>query len=198
MGPFEVLAQYDEGVTAIATSTRDWESRHWHERACGSWSATDLAGHLVGVIGWYHHWLDAAERGSSDPPFPAADLAAQNAKSLRELEDGTGPERVERFVADARRYATRLPDRWDLPYGYPYGTVTAGLHAGVAASEWHLHAWDLTGGKHRPSDPTTLFVAVGSAMTAAQGAVAGRVGRAIVPIAARRKPWDQLLRRSGR
>ena len=198
VSPSEVLSLYDEGVNAIATSFRDWGDDRWNERACGDWSAKDLAGHLVCVIRWYHGWLDAAERGSSEPPFPAADLSAENAKALVGLQDGTGPQRVERFVAEARRYATRLPDVWELPYGFPYGTVTAGLHAGVAACEWHLHAWDLSSENHRPSDSQALFEAVGSAMTAAQRGIAGRIGRVIVPIASRRKPWDQLLRRSGR
>jgi Mycothiol maleylpyruvate isomerase N-terminal domain len=192
-----VLALYDEGVEAIATTAHERTGR-WDDRVCGEWSAKDLAGHLLCVIGWYHDWLDAAGRGSSEPPFPAADLAARNAQALRELQDGTGPERVERFVVEARRYAARLPDDWDLAYGYPYGTVTAGLHAGVAAGEWHLHAWDLSGGNHQPSNSGALFVAVGSAMTAASGGIAGTVGRVIVPLASRRKPWNQLLRRSGR
>lgn len=198
MDTSEVLASYDEGVEAIASDARSREIRQWDERVCGEWSAKDLAGHLVCVIGWYHKWLDAAEQGSSEPPFPAVDLADRNAEALRELEDGTGVERVDRFVAEARRYAIRLPARWHLAYGYPYGTVTAGLHAGIAAGEWHLHAWDLSGGMHRPSDPAALFLAVGSAMTSARGGVAGRIGRVMVPIASRRNPWDQLVRRSGR
>ncbi len=192
-----MLALYDEGVEAIATTANRVMGR-WDDRVCGEWSAKDLAGHLVCVIGWYHDWLDAAERGLSARPFIAADLAARNAQALRELQDGTGPERVEQFVMEARRYATRLPESWGLAYGYPYGTVTAGLHAGVAAGEWHLHAWDLSGGRHQPSNPGELFVAVGLAMTAAHGGIMGTVGQAIMPFASRRKPWNQLLRRSGR
>jgi hypothetical protein len=189
-----VLALYDEGVSAVARA----RSGAWDERVCGEWSAHDLAGHLVCVVGWYHDWLDAAERGSSLPPFPASDLVARNAQAMRGLHDATGPERVEQFVAEAQRYAARLPDDWDLAYGYPYGTVTAGLHAGVAAGEWHLHAWDLSGGTHQPSNPEALFVAVATAMTAAKGGVAGAFQGVMVPLASRRKPWQQLLRRSGR
>jgi len=192
-----VLALYGEGVDAIGTSA-DWPDDHWHRRACGDWSAVDLAGHLVCVIAWYHEWLDAAARGECRPPFDEAHLADQNAAALLQLELGSGPERIEHFVSEAKRYAARLPEARDLRYGYPYGTVTAGLHAGVAACEWHLHAWDLTDGKHRPSDPAALFVAVGSAMTAAKGGLAARAGRVLVPFASHRRPWDQLLKRSGR
>jgi hypothetical protein len=189
-----VLALYDEGVAAIVNARKD----AWDERVCGEWTATDLAGHLLCDIRWYHEWLDAAERGSSVPPFPATDLAARNADAMQRLQDATGAERVELFVAEAKRYAARLPNDWDLPYGYPYGTVTAGLHAGVAAGEWHLHAWDLSGGTHQPSNPEALFVAVATAMTAAKGGVTGAFGRVMVPLAARRNPWQQLLRRSSR
>jgi hypothetical protein len=191
------MALYEAGVDGIASSGRD-RGNEWDNIVCGEWSARDLAGHLVCVIGWYHEWLDAAERGESAPPFAEADLAERNAKALLELEDGSGADRIERFVAEALRYAARLPADWDLAYGYPYGTVTAGLHAGAAAGEWHLHAWDLSGGRYAPQDPGALFVAVGSAITAATGGVTGTVGRFMVPLAARRKPWEQLLRRSGR
>jgi len=45
-----VLALYDQGVAAIIDARND----AWDERVCGEWSATDLAGHLLCVIGWYH------------------------------------------------------------------------------------------------------------------------------------------------
>ena len=64
-----------------------------------------------------------------------------------------GPAAVAQFVQRARTYRARVSPRWDLAYGYPRGTVTAGLHAGVAACEWHLHTWDLAcsrGRDHRP------------------------------------------------
>jgi hypothetical protein len=189
-----VLALYREGVDAIASARVD----DWDRTVCASWSACDLAGHLLCVIGWYHSWLDAAERGDSAPPFPAAELATRNDAALGELPAGNGPERVERFAAEAARYAARLPTQWDMAYGFPYGTITACLHAGVAAGEWHLHAWDLTGGEHRPSDPAALFVAVASGMTAARGGLMAKAQGAMVPLASRRKPWEQLLRRSGR
>jgi hypothetical protein len=79
--------------------------------------------------------------------------------------------------------------------------VTVGLHAGVAAAEWHLHTWDLAGaaGKsHRPSDPHTLFLATATCMLAAQGGLRARLGSKLVPGLAKRDPWGQLLRRSGR
>jgi hypothetical protein len=194
----DVVAMYTEGVSAIEAVTSGWSSEHWQQTASGKWSALDLAGHLVCVIDWYHQWLSAAEQGSADPPFSADDLSARNDKALVELEIASPEERIARFVTEAHRYAARLPAQWETPYGFPYGTITAGLHAGVAAGEWHLHAWDLSGGTHRPVDPAALFRAVGAGMSAAQGKGSAAVAKVVLPLVARRQPWKQLLHRSGR
>ena len=50
--------------------------------------------------------------------------------------------------------------------------MTAGLHAGVAACEWHLHAWDVAraiGLVYRVSDPATLYAAVSDCTATAEG-----------------------------
>ena len=198
MEPETVLGLSDEGVAAVERTTATFTTDDWDRRACGEWTATDLAGHLVCVIAWYHAWLDRAEAGDAAPPFREVDLAERNATALAALSPATGAARVDEFASEARRYAQRLGPVWDLPYGYPTGTVTVGLHAGIAATEWHLHAWDLSGGTHRPSQPRELFVAAATAMTTAQGGAIGRAGAATLPLAARRKPWEQLLKRSGR
>ncbi len=112
-----------------------------------------------------------------------------------------GPAAVEQFVALARAYRARLPTAWNLPYGFPRGTVTAGLHAGVAGCEWHLHTWDLAhvrGFGHRPSDPSTLYAATGDCLAAAEGGLKGRVTGVLVPLGSRLRPWEAILRRSGR
>ena len=134
---------------------------------CRLWrvDGQELARHVLAVARWYHDWLDRAERGDAAPPFAVTELAVRNAAELEGLSGLDGPEAVGRFVPVAGAYRARLPARWDLPYGYPRGTVTAGLHAGTAACEWHLHAWDLahaSGHGHRPSDPAALYAAVGS------------------------------------
>jgi hypothetical protein len=79
--------------------------------------------------------------------------------------------------------------------------VTAGLHAAVAATEWHLHAWDLArsiGSGHRPSDPETLYRATGACLARAEGGLKGRIANALTPLGARLSPWEAMLRRSGR
>ena len=197
----EVLRLYDEGVDAFAGVAGELTAAGWERPACGTWSAIVVTRHVAAVAGWYEDWLDRAERGDAAPPFRAADLARENELALVPLSATDGPAALELFVERARVYRERLPEAWDSPYGYPRGTVTAGLHAGVAATEWHLHAWDLArsgGSSHQPSDPETLYRAAGACLARAQGGLKGRIAEVLVPVGARLSPWEALLRRSGR
>lgn len=153
-----VVATYLDGVAAVeGLSSSIAERGAWAEPACGEWDAAVVVRHLVAVIGWYHGWLDRAEAGDASPPFALAELPERNEAALADTD--LGPvEAAARFVAEAERYRDRTAGAWDLPYGYPGGTVRAGLHAGVAAAEWHLHAWDLAaavGADHEPADPAS-------------------------------------------
>jgi hypothetical protein len=198
----EVLRLYDEGVDRFAAlAGRLQLPEEWERPACGMWTAAQLARHLAAVAGWYHTWLDRAENGHASPPFDAGQLAAENATALAALEDMPGADAVARFVESARAYRERVLPEWDLPYGYPRGTVTAGLHAGVAACEWHLHAWDLARSRglgHQPSDPAALFAAAGACLASARGGATGRVTATLVPLGSHLGPWRALLKRSGR
>jgi hypothetical protein len=197
----EVLRLYDEGVDAFARLAGELTGEDWDRAACGEWSAEGVTRHVAAVAGWYHEWLDRAERGDTAPPFRGEELAAQNELALVPLADTVGPAALELFVTRARSYRARLPAAWDLPYGYPRGTVTAGLHAPVAATEWHLHSWDLArsaGSGHRPSDADALYRGAGACLASAQGGLKGRIAAVLVPVGARLSPWEALLRRSGR
>jgi uncharacterized protein (TIGR03083 family) len=196
-----VLARYRSGVVAVGRTVAGWSPADWSRPACGAWDGTDLAGHLVTVIGWYHAWLDRALAGDPSPAFPIAELDDRTVAALRDLPAGTGPDRVTIFTREAERYAGRVAEHWDVPYGYPRGTVTAGLHAGMAAVEWHVHAWDLAragGGDHVPEDPDGLFVGAARCQLAAAGGLRARLATPIGRLAARRDPWRDLLHRMGR
>jgi uncharacterized protein (TIGR03083 family) len=197
------MRAFDDGVTAIeAIAVRIDAADAWDKPTpCPAWTAAELAGHLQVVAGWYHLWLDRAEAGEADAPFPAAKLPLENATAVDALPPTSGPERVEAFATLARAYAKRLPERWPLPYGYPRGTITAGLHAGVAAIEWHVHAWDLgcvIGHDHHPADPAAL-AAVG-----AESLLRWRAPllRPLLPVARRLAttgdPWRRVLKGAGR
>ena len=167
----------------------------WDRPACGTWTGTELARHVLSVIGWYHDWLDRAEAGDSSPAFPIAELDEQTARSLpaqhRRCLAGRRPPSASH--AEAERYAERLEDTWDLPFGYPRGTVTAGLHAGLACFEWQAHTWDLAhaaGRDHRPHRPARLYIAAADCLAAATGAEGGEEPPEY--------PWGVMLVRSGR
>jgi hypothetical protein len=198
-----VLRCYDDGIDAVeAIATRIEAADAWESTTpCPAWTALELLGHLGIVAGWYHAWLDRAEAGIAEPPFPAAHLPVENAAAVDALPATSGPDRLTAFTTLARTYAKRLPERWSLPYGYPRGTVTAGFHAGVAAIEWHVHAWDLgqvIGHTHRPEDPETL-AAVGAESELRYRAPALR---SVAPLARRLATtgdaWRRVLKGAGR
>jgi uncharacterized protein (TIGR03083 family) len=199
--PDRVLRLYDEGVDAFVVAARGLTPDEWACAACGEWTMVELARHVLAVVGWYHDWLDRAVRGDADPPFGVADLAFRNAAALQSLSGVEGPTAVARFVERSGAYRDRLVAHWDLPFGYPRGTVTAGVHAAVAACEWHLHTWDIAhaqGRGHRPGDPAALYAATGECLAVAEGGVKGRIATLLIPLGTRLRPWEAVLRRSGR
>lgn len=197
----EVAELYDDGVAAAVATAERLTRAQWSAPACGSWSAADTVRHLVSVAGWYHDWLDRALDGDASKPFPGGQIDAYAAAGLTDLNGMPHDEAVGEFGRSAESYLARALEHWDLPYGFPFGTATTGLHLGVAAAEWHLHAWDLstlTDDRHRPEHPDRLLSAVGECVAAVSGGFKGSLVRRVAPLAARRTPWETLLRRSGR
>jgi hypothetical protein len=198
-----VLACYLDGVEGVVRMGTGLPAASWAAPVCGVWDATALTGHVLAVARWYHEWLDRAEAGECDPPFSAKELATRNQAALAGLEPEDGPGRLQAFEREATDYADRVGERWDLPYGFPMGTVTAGQHLGLAAMEWHAHAWDLAAAaeaEHRPADPDVLFDAVADAWPRRLGAVRRTALRTAMPAVrvASRDRWATLLRNTGR
>ena len=65
----DVEARYNDGSAAIESITSSFGAEDWLAPACGEWSASDTARHLVGVADWYHDWLERALDGEATPPF---------------------------------------------------------------------------------------------------------------------------------
>ena len=203
LDPEVVLAQFDEGVAQIVRLADQREGRAWHKTVVGDWSANELARHLLAVCDWYHEWLDRAEAGDSSPPFPVKQLDNRNELAVLDLGALDGPDAIDTFAARAVDYRRRLEQlasegKWDLPYGFANGTTTVGGHAGIAAAEWHLHAWDFSGGQWRPTSPDTLYLAVGQGMITTQRHWKRAITRHVVARIAGRDPWADLVKRSGR
>ncbi len=197
----EVQQLFRSGVDAVILVTAGFAPADWDRPACGTWTARETATHLLGVVDWYHDWLDRAIRGERSRPFPEAEIDQRAAHDVRRSANVSGPEAVERFRSRANDYVERTTAQWDTVYAYPFGVVTTGLHCGVAATEWHLHAWDLAtarGSDHTPHHPASLFIAAGSCVAAAKGGIGGSLLGRVVPLAAHRSPWRTLLKQTGR
>lgn len=201
VGPDVTADLFRSGVDAVCAAAASRTGGRWDEPCCGSWTATDLARHLLGVVGWYHAWLDRAMQGSYDRPFPSSELDERAARTITEHDTLDGPGAIREFVAESSRYLDRSLSAWDMPYGFPLGTVTAGRHVGTAACEWHLHAWDLTLGmahRHHPADATSLYLATGDAILHARRAPGMPLMRTALRFTSRHRPWATILRKSGR
>ncbi len=203
-----VLEQYAEGLDALESLLQelpvDATDRRWRRTATQDWTVEELTRHLLAVAEWYHSWLDRAEAGVADAPFPSKQLDDRNELAVYDLRMMSGPEAGARFLERARQYLARLTDAadsdsaWDRPYGFARGTVTTGQHASAAAAEWHLHAWDLSSGDWKPSDAVSLYLGVAEAISATQPLPQRLITRRVIQIIARRDPWHDLLKRSGR
>ncbi len=187
-----VAVLYREGVAAVARTDQPWD-----RPACGTWTAAETVRHVAAVARWYHDWLDRALAGDITRPFDGATIDERNATDVDALSDVAPHEAMRRFVDDAGSYLDRALPHWDLAFAYPFGITTVGDHLGLAATEWHLHAWDLDQ-TYRPSDPAGVFIAAATGVAATKPAVTRMALRLLIPIGARSSPWKNLLRRSGR
>lgn len=152
---------FRSGVDAITSVTARFADDDWERPACGSWTARQTALHTVGVIDWYHEWLDRAIEGEHSRPFPPEEMDQRTEHDVERLADMSGPDAIQNFRTGALDYLERTTSHWDTTYAYPFGVVTTGLHCGVAATEWHLHAWDLATSSstdYAPPDPESLLI----------------------------------------
>jgi hypothetical protein len=196
---FSIL--YRSGVSAVLEVAARTDEAEWVRPACGDWSAADTARHCLAVARWYHLWLDRSLQGNLEPPFPLEDMDDENEAALAALRDVETAVVVQQFEESAMAYLNRAVGHWDHAFAFPYGLVEVGEHAGLAASEWHVHAWDMstvTERRYVPDEPAALFRAAGRGFAATEGGLRGRLLSAAVPLAARLSPWETLLKRSGR
>ncbi|GAB3689644.1 hypothetical protein GCM10027589_56960 [Actinocorallia lasiicapitis] len=192
-----VLESYRAGVAAIRQSAArclDWEA----PTPCSEWLAIDLAGHLRCVAENYLEYLQDAPDSRVAKLFAQETATAvlirqqarQNAAELAVLPPESGRERIMSFTVSADAYVDLMPDSWDRTHLIYRGTkFTIGDHAGAAAIEFHLHAWDLAraiGEDYRPDDPELLISA-------------WAWGVPHLPLGANEPdPWMKVLRSSGR
>ena len=108
--PESVADQYRAGVGAIVHTADQLANDHWDLPACGEWTATETARHVLAVARWYHAWLDRALDGETSRPFPPAKMEERNAAELTALTHLDGPSAAALFAASARDYLERTRD----------------------------------------------------------------------------------------
>lgn len=137
---FEAVGRTSEITGDLTIDGTTVDGAAWSEAACGEWDAADTLRHLVAVVDWYHQWLDRAVKDDSSIPFVEDEFSVRNSAGIERYRDLDGPTALLEFERRATEYLELAIPEWERPFGYPGGVVTVGLHCGIAATEWHLHA----------------------------------------------------------
>ena len=164
---------------------------------CSRWTVRDLVRHLEAIAGAYVLWASAAIGGRVGDLRMGAELAAYNQQMLQRLPDHGIARHMTTFsqlASDHLRIVEAFPDLRMLRVPATEVVWTVGDHAGVAALEWHLHAWDLSRAAGTVHVPDAAPLAIAWAAT---------LGPALdVPLevdgAGNGAVWDAVLRASGR
>lgn len=113
---------------------------------CSKWSVSDVVRHLEAIAGAYVLWVSAAIGGRVGDLKVGDELAAYNQSLLERMPNNGLARHVTTFsqlAVDHLRLVEAFPDPPMLRA--PGGEVwSVQDHVGVAAIEWHVHAWDLS------------------------------------------------------
>jgi uncharacterized protein (TIGR03083 family) len=162
---------------------------------CVRWDARQLARHLEAIAGAYLLWNGSAVGGRVARLRTATELARYNELMLQRLPRLTLADHRRRFLALACDHLRLAAATWDLPMvETPDGTpVEVGIHAGTAAVEWHVHAWDLARAADRDhTPPAEALRVVTRAWDTTLAQVTGVERDPDLP------PWTSVLVASGR
>lgn len=162
---------------------------------CRDWALLDLVRHLEGIAGAYLLWVGSAVGGRVAHLRVGQELAAYNAQVLERLPVLTVGEHAHRFHQMAGDHLRLAQATWERPVLETPDDVIldVGTHAGVAAVEWHVHAWDLAWSVGRSHVPTADVLDV---LTRTWDDVLALVTGAPRPDAD--DDWEGLLRATGR
>jgi len=125
---------------------------------CPQWSAAQLLTHLWCTAERYHRLLDAALAGRPEPMPVNEELAALNEREVKNAASHSVSGTLALFESSATAYLERAVPHWRIaPFQIGGGCV--GDAMGIAAIEWHIHAWDLSqagGQDYRPDSAEVL------------------------------------------
>ena len=180
------------GAAAVAGVTLGGDAE---PTPCTLWTLRDLVRHLEIIAGAYVLWVGAAVGGRVGTLRAREAQDAWNAELLARLPARDTADHRARFTALAGDHQRLVAAAADLPMFELAGGArwTVGDHAGVAALEWHVHAWDLAvagGQAHRPApDDVAILAGIWEHL---QGPVVG------VPLPALDDAWAAVLTAAGR
>jgi len=126
-------------VAAVAALTETGANR---ATPCPEWTVRELAQHLLCTARRFHRLLDASLAGRPEPVLLGSDLADLNRAQVIGAPWAPLDEIIVAFAASAHEFEQRAREHWD--HGpFQRGGVSVGEALGIAAFEWHVHAWDL-------------------------------------------------------
>ncbi|MBK5216697.1 MAG: maleylpyruvate isomerase N-terminal domain-containing protein [Propionibacteriales bacterium] len=154
-----VCAAYRDGVSEVREAvTFLGEGAAQSPTPCPEWNVLELVTHLWCTADRYHRLLGYAVAGCPERMLVNEELAVENERAVVAAAATDLNKVLSSFVSSAEAYLPRATVSWEVaPYQVGGGSVGDAL--GVAAIEWHIHAWDLrksVGHDYRPTCAETL------------------------------------------
>ena len=190
-GKLRVLDAARVGIAAVENACHD--QHDWHvPTPCARWDALTLLRHLHAISAEYLAWIDDARLELVGHAKLKAQRVAANDIALEALPTLRPDAHLTSFRSKALRHLQFADRWWDLTVKLTTtGTWTVGEHVGIAAIEYHVHAWDLRrsqGRDHRAGD-ARLLTEVWTRHLAAP---------LKTPVPEGDDPWEALVRATGR
>lgn len=147
------------GIAAVENACHDvtdWSA----PTPCERWDALTLLRHLHSISAEYLAWIDDARLELVRHAKLKAERVYANDVALASLPTLKPDAHLTSYLSKALRHLQFADRWWDLTMKVTtVGTWTVGQHVGIAAIEYHVHAWDLRrsqGRDHRAGDAVFL------------------------------------------
>jgi hypothetical protein len=155
-----VCRAYLSGVNAVLAAVEGLSADEEESGTpCPRWTVRDLLTHLWCTAERYHNLLDHAVGGTPQPIVVNEELAALNEAAVRAAPPLPVNTLVRNFHRSAADYLHRALGHWDVAPYLEGSHASVGQICGVAAIEWHVHAWDLAVSQARAYRPDPLDAA---------------------------------------
>jgi uncharacterized protein (TIGR03083 family) len=149
---------------------------------CPAWTVSQVTAHLAETFARFAALLAQSRRGDLSPPFPPAELSAQNLRAVQDFEGDPAAALREQ----AGRFLGQVADPGEL-MAHQRGPVPVSLQVLFGLNELAVHHYDVTAprgpGYRPPDDVITLLTVLHSRLGA---------------LPAGGDPWPRVLAATGR